>query len=188
MLPAIAILLLAWMLGDLIDQLGTGRYLGGLVEAAEIAPTWLIPLMFLIAGAMAFSTGTSWGSFGLLLPIAGQIMTNVQGGDELLLASFGAVLAGAVLGDHCSPISDTTILSSTGSGANVITHVTTQLPYALVSGTIALLGYVVFALTGHGVLGLLTSLAGLAAFAVVVKVTMTPLEQEIPEDEQAAHS
>lgn len=99
-----------------------------------------------------------------------------------------AVLAGAVWGDHCSPISDTTILSSTGSGANVITHVTTQLPYALVGGALALLGYVVFALTENGVLGLLAALGGLAVFAVVVKVTMTPLEQGIPEDEQAAHT
>lgn len=188
MAPAVAILILAWMLGDLIGQLGTGEYLGGLVEAATIPPAWLIPVMFVLAGAMAFSTGTSWGSFGLLLPIAGQIMANVQGGDELLLAAFGAVLAGAVLGDHCSPISDTTILSSTGSGANVITHVTTQLPYALVGGALALLGYVVFALTENGVLGLLAALGGLAVFAVVVKVTMTPLEQGIPEDEQAAHT
>jgi Na+/H+ antiporter NhaC len=188
MAPAVAILILAWMLGDLIGQLGTGEYLGGLVEAAAIPPAWLIPVMFVLAGAMAFSTGTSWGSFGLLLPIAGQIMANVQGGDELLLAAFGAVLAGAVFGDHCSPISDTTILSSTGSGANVITHVTTQLPYALVGAAIALLGYVVFALTENGVLGLLAALGGLAVFAVVVKVTMTPLEQEIPDDEQAAHA
>ena len=188
MLPAISILLLAWMLGDLIGQLGTGKYLGSLVEAAAMPPTWLIPLMFLIAGAMAFSTGTSWGSFGLLLPIAGQIMANVQGGDELLLASFGAVLAGAVFGDHCSPISDTTILSSTGSGANVITHVTTQLPYALISAAIALVGYVVFALTGSGLLGLATALAGLAVFAVAVRLTMTPLEQEIPQEQQADHA
>jgi tetracycline resistance efflux pump len=188
MLPAVSILLLAWMLGDLIGQLGTGEYLGSLVESAALEPTWLIPLMFVIAGAMAFSTGTSWGSFGLLLPIAGQIMTNVEGGDELLLASFGAVLAGAVLGDHCSPISDTTILSSTGSGANVITHVTTQLPYALVSGTIALLGYVVYGLTSNGVLGLLTAVGGLVAFAAVVKVIMTPLEQQIPQEERAEHA
>lgn len=185
MLPAVSILLLAWMLGDLIGQLGTGEYLGGLVEAAALPAAWLIPLMFLLAGAMAFSTGTSWGSFGLLLPIAGQIMNNVAGGDELLLAAFGAVLAGAVFGDHCSPISDTTILSSTGSGANVITHVMTQLPYALSSAVMALAGYVVFALTENGLLGLLTALGLLALGAVAAKLRLTPLEEEIPEEDQA---
>ncbi|WP_109472216.1 Na+/H+ antiporter NhaC family protein [Ornithinimicrobium cavernae] len=185
MMPAVSILLLAWMLGDLIGRLGTGEYLGSLVEAASVPPAWLIPLMFLLAGAMAFSTGTSWGSFGLLLPIAGQIMNNVDGGSELLLAAFGAVLAGAVFGDHCSPISDTTILSSTGSGCNVITHVTTQLPYALVTAGIALVGYVVFALTRSGTAGLLATLVTLGLSAVAAKALLTPLEEEIPIEEQA---
>ena len=185
MLPAVSILLLAWMLGDLIGQLGTGEYLGSLVESASIPPAWLIPLMFVLAGAMAFSTGTSWGSFGLLLPIAGQIMNNVEGEPELLLAAFGAVLAGAVWGDHCSPISDTTILSSTGSGANVITHVTTQLPYAISAALLALLGYVAFALTGSGVLGLVVTLVALAAFALVVRLALPALEKTIPKEEQA---
>lgn len=185
MMPAVSILLLAWMLGDLIGQLGTGEYLGSLVESANLPASWLIPLMYVLAGAMAFSTGTSWGSFGLLLPIAGQIMNNVSGGDELLLAAFGAVLAGAVFGDHCSPISDTTILSSTGSGSNVITHVTTQLPYALITGGIALVGYAAFALTRSGVVGLLAALAGMGVFVLVGKFVLTPLEEEIPEHEQA---
>ncbi|MGO0576781.1 Na+/H+ antiporter NhaC family protein [Ornithinimicrobium panacihumi] len=185
MWPAVSILLLAWMLGDLIGQLGTGEYLGSLVESANIAPVWLIPLMFVLAGAMAFSTGTSWGSFGLLLPIAGQIMNSVEGGPELLLAAFGAVLAGAVWGDHCSPISDTTILSSTGSGANVITHVTTQLPYAIAAAVMALLGYVAFAITGNGLVGLVVALLALAAYAVGAKMLLTPLEEEIPEEDQA---
>ena len=185
MLPAVSILLLAWALGDLIGQLGTGEYLGSLVEAASIPPAWLIPLMFVLAGAMAFSTGTSWGSFGLLLPIAGQIMNSVEGGPELLLAAFGAVLAGAVWGDHCSPISDTTILSSTGSGANVITHVTTQLPYAISAAVMALIGYVAFAITGSGIVGLLVTLAALAVFGVGAKMILTPLEDEIPEEDQA---
>jgi Na+/H+ antiporter NhaC len=185
MLPAVSILLLAWMLGDLIGQLGTGEYLGSLVESANLPAAWLIPLMFVLAGAMAFSTGTSWGSFGLLLPIAGQIMNSVEGGAELLLPAFGAVLAGAVFGDHCSPISDTTILSSTGSGSNVITHVTTQLPYAVISAVIALLGYVAFAVTGNGVIGLVVTLALLGLGALAAKVLLTPLEEEIPEEEQA---
>lgn len=103
--------------------------------------------MFVVAGAMAFATGTSWGSFGILLPIAGSIM-NTLAEPDLLLPALGAVLAGAMLGDHISPISDTTILSATGSACSVITHVVTQLPYALLSAVGALLGYVAFALTG----------------------------------------
>ena len=134
---------------------------------------------------MAFSTGTSWGSFGILLPIAGQIMNTVEGGPELLLPAFGAVLAGAVWGDHCSPISDTTILSSTGAGCNVITHVTTQLPYAVIGALVALLGYVVFAITLSTWLGLLAVAAGLVVVAGLTKVAATRLEEEIPEAEQA---
>ena len=95
--------------------------------------------MFILAGLMAFSTGTSWGSFGILMPIAGKIM--IDAAPEMLLPALAAVLAGAVFGDHCSPISDTTILSSTGAGCNHIDHVTTQLPYALISAAIAGAGY-----------------------------------------------
>src|SRR5699024_164244 len=114
MIPAVLILLFAWMIADLIDQLQTGTYLAGLVEKANISTSFLPVLLFIIAGLMAFSTGTSWGSFGILLPIAGEIavVTDLS----LLLPSMAAVLAGAVFGDHCSPISDTTILSSTGAG------------------------------------------------------------------------
>ncbi len=152
MWPAVSILLLAWMLGSLIGALGTGEYLGGLVEQSSISPSWLVPTVFLIAAAMAFATGTSWGSFGLLLPIAGGIVNAVDA-PELLLPALGAVLAGAVAGDHASPISDTTILSSTGAGCNVITHVTTQLPYVVISVVAATAGYVTVALTGSVLLG-----------------------------------
>ncbi|MGB3258811.1 MAG: Na+/H+ antiporter NhaC family protein [Ornithinimicrobium sp.] len=177
MLPAVYILLLAWMLGSLISALGTGDYLGGLVEGANIEPQWLIPVMFIAAGAMAFSTGTSWGSFGILLPIAGDIMNSIDQPD-LLLPAFGAVLAGAVFGDHCSPISDTTILSSTGASCNVIVHVITQLPYALVGATAALIGYVVLAWTGSGVVGFLGVVAVLAVFAVVGKMLFPRLDAD----------
>ncbi|MBM6978650.1 MAG: hypothetical protein I3J03_02910, partial [Actinomyces succiniciruminis] len=103
-------------------------------------------------------------------PIAGEIMGAVAGGGELLIPAFGAVLAGAVWGDHCSPISDTTILSSTGAGCNHITHVNTQLPYAGVSAAAALLGYVAFSATGSGVLGVVVAVAALVGFAAVVRV------------------
>lgn len=174
MLPAIEILLFAWMLGSLISSLGTGEYLGGLVESANVPAQWLIPMLFVVAGAMSFATGTSWGSFGILLPIAGEVMAAVPGGGELLIPAFGAVLAGAVFGDHCSPISDTTILSSTGAGCNHITHVNTQLPYAFAGASAALLGYIVYSFTLSGIAGLVAVLVVLAALTVYVR-TRLPL-------------
>ncbi|AZA14535.1 Na+/H+ antiporter NhaC family protein [Corynebacterium choanae] len=181
MVPAIAILLLAWTLGTLIGELGTGEYLAGLVTGANVSVNWLIPLMFLIAGFMAFSTGTSWGSFGLLIPIAGEVMVALQAPDHLVPA-IGAVLAGAVLGDHCSPISDTTILLSTGAGCSHIVHVATQLPYALIGGGAALIGYIVLALSGSSVAGLVATIAGLVAFAFVASRMTTSLEKVYEEE------
>lgn len=179
MLPAIEILLLAWMLGSLIGELGTGDYLGSLVAGANMGPQWLIPLMFLVAAAMAFATGTSWGSFGILLPIAGEIMTAVPGGEAFLLASFGAVLAGAVFGDHCSPISDTTILSATGAACSLTTHVNTQLPYALVGAGASLVGYLTLAITRSGLVGLIVTLVMLAGFTIVMRRRYPCVESEI---------
>jgi Na+/H+ antiporter NhaC len=174
MLPAVRILLLAWALGSLIGTLGTGEYLGGLVEGSSLPAGWLVPILFVLAAVMAFATGTSWGSFGLLLPIAGGIVNAVDA-PELLLPALGAVLAGAVAGDHASPISDTTILSSTGAGCNVITHVVTQLPYAGVAAVAALLGYVAVALGAGTLVGLLVVLAALAAFVVAARLWTTPV-------------
>ena len=174
MLPAVQILVLAWMLAALIDELGTGAYLGGLVEGASIPTAWLVPLVFLVALGMAFATGTSWGSFGLLLPLVGGIIASTDS-PELLLPAMGAVLAGAVGGDHASPISDTTILSATGASCNVITHVLTQLPYFAVAAGCALLGYVAVALGAGTLVGLLVTLAGLAVFTVVARLATRPV-------------
>ncbi len=143
---AVFILIFAWSLTYLIDALETGAFLAEVVAQNNV-PTSVLPvLLFALAGVMAFSTGTSWGSFGILLPIAGTIM--IQAEPELLLVSLSAVLAGAVFGDHCSPISDTTILSSTGAGSNHMDHVVTQLPYALTAAAIASVGYIVIGFTG----------------------------------------
>lgn len=169
MLPAIYILLFAWMLGSLISQLGTGEYIGQLVSATALPAVWLVPLLFLVAAVMAFSTGASWGSFGILLPLAAQILTAVPGGNEVLIAVFGAVLAGAVFGDHCSPISDTTILSSTGASCVLMTHVNTQLPYALLGAGASLVGYVFYALTFSVVAAFTAMLCATVLFAFVAK-------------------
>lgn len=179
MLPAVLILLFAWVLADLISVMGTGEYLASLVEAMAIPAVWLIPALFLVAAVMAFATGTSWGAFGILLPLAGEMMNAVEGGDALLIASFGAVLAGAVWGDHSSPISDTTILSSTGAACPVATHVSTQLPYAFVGAIAALTGYILYALTQSGVAGLGLTIAVVFVVAAVIR-KIRPVIQNQP--------
>ncbi len=179
MLPAIYILIFAWIIVDLIGKLGTGTYLAGIVEQSNLDVSYLPLILFLIAGIMAFSTGTSWGSFGILLPIAGDIAASTD--ISILLPAMAAVLAGSVFGDHCSPISDTTILSSTGAGSNHIDHVMTQLPYALISAGIAIIGYLVFGITGST----LIALVAVIGILVVVPFLYKPRQQIIPFREKA---
>lgn len=167
MMPAVLILTFAWAITSLIDQLGTGVYLGNVVAKSSLNISFLPAIIFIVAGLMAFATGTSWGSFGILLPIAGQIVAATD--MTMLLPTMAAVLAGAVFGDHCSPISDTTILSSTGAGCNHIDHVITQLPYALTAAAISGAGYIVVGLTHSTIFGLLTVAALLFIFTLLVK-------------------
>ncbi|MEM1504499.1 Na+/H+ antiporter NhaC family protein [Domibacillus sp. 8LH] len=169
MLPAVYILFLAWTIVALIGELGTGTYLAGLVEKSDLNIGFLPIILFVTAGIMAFATGTSWGSFGILLPIAGEIAAATD--ISLLLPALAAVLAGAVFGDHCSPISDTTILSSTGAGSNHIDHVMTQIPYALVSALAAAAGYLVLGFTENIFLGLAVTILLLVMFAFILKRT-----------------
>lgn len=151
MLPAIYILVLAWVLVDVISSLETGKYLAGLVSSSSIDPGYLPMIMFVVAGAMAFATGTSWGTFGIMLPIAGDMAAAAD--VAMMLPMLASVLAGAVFGDHCSPISDTTILSSTGASCHHIDHVTTQLPYALSIAAIAIFGYFIMGVTDSAAVG-----------------------------------
>jgi Na+/H+ antiporter NhaC len=147
MLPVLAILWLAWTLSHVCDRayLGTGDYLGSLISE-RVAP-WLLPtLVFVIASAVAFSTGTSWGTMAILTPLVIQVTDRLMSSraadagidHPVFLAAVGSVLAGAIFGDHCSPISDTTILSSKASGCPLVAHVWTQLPYAVVVGVVAI--------------------------------------------------
>lgn len=167
MLPAIYILIFAWAIGELIGQLGTGSYLASVVEQANLNLAFLPAILFIIAGIMGFSTGTSWGSFGILIPIAGDIAAATD--ISLILPSMAAVLAGAVFGDHCSPISDTTILSSTGAGSNHIDHVLTQLPYAITAALITIVGYLVLGFTGSTLLGLVVALGLIVVLSLFFK-------------------
>lgn len=150
MLGAIAILLFAWVINNVVSDVQTGKYLSTLVSD-NLSVEYLPVLLFLLASAMAFATGTSWGTFGIMLPIGASIAAHSA--PELLLPCLSAVMAGAVCGDHCSPVSDTTILSSTGARCNHMDHVTTQLPYA---GTVALaaaFGYLIVGFTNSGMAG-----------------------------------
>jgi tetracycline resistance efflux pump len=132
-----AILLLALTLGDVTRELGTGTYVAGVTEGA-FPPFVLLPLVFLVAASIAFSTGTSWGTFAIMLPIAVPTAAAIG----LPLAPFvAASLSGGIFGDHASPISDTTIISSMAAAVDHIDHVRTQLPYALAAGAAATVGF-----------------------------------------------
>lgn len=141
-LPLVAILLLSIALGASVKELGTGVFISGLV--ADYLPLFLVPAVVFIAGAFAaFTTGTSWGTFALMVPIAMPIAINLDLPPSLVLA---AVLGGGVFGDHCSPVSDTTAVSSLAAGCDILDHVKTQLPYALFCGAISIVAYVVMGL------------------------------------------
>jgi tetracycline resistance efflux pump len=167
MLPAIYILFFAWTLISIIGDLGTGTYLASIVENSNLNPRFLPVILFVIAGFAAFSTGTSWGTFGLLLPIAGEMAAVID--ISMILPMMAAVLAGSIFGDHCSPISDTTILSSTGAGSHHIDHVVTQLPYALIAAGITLVSYLVLGMTTSVILSLLVALALLVVTVILLK-------------------
>ena len=162
MVPAFIILTLAWSISGVCrDLLNTGVYVGQLVSESQM-PVVLIPaIVFIVAGFLSFSMGTSWGTFGILIPIVATVCSNVA--PELTIISLSATLAGSVFGDHCSPISDTTILSSTGATCNHIDHVSSQMPYALTVAACCFVGYIVAGLTRNVWLTLLVSLALLAA-------------------------
>ena len=141
MVPAIIILVFAWTLGGVTrGMLGADIFVKEMVGQAAGALQALLPAaIFLIALGLSFATGTSWGTFGILLPI---VITVFAGAGEILIISMSACLAGAVCGDHCSPISDTTIMASAGARCNHVNHVSTQLPYALTVAGVSVVAYV----------------------------------------------
>jgi tetracycline resistance efflux pump len=137
LLQLVTIVLLALALGASLRELGTGDYIAGLV--GETLPDFLLPAMLFLAGALiSFSTGTSWGTFAILVPLGMPLALALELPPSLMLA---AILGGGVFGDHCSPISDTTAVSSVASGCDLLEHVRTQLPYALFAGAVTLALY-----------------------------------------------
>ena len=155
MVPAILILTLAWTLKAMTDSLGAAEYVAGLVEGAAGGLMAMLPaIIFLVAVFLSFATGTSWGTFGILIPI----VVDVFGADmsnSLMIISISACMAGAVCGDHCSPISDTTIMASAGAQCDHIQHVSTQLPYALTVAGISFVTYIAAGLIRNAIVSLL---------------------------------
>ena len=141
MVPAIMILTFAWTLKAMTDSLGAAEYVAGLVaQSAGSFMNFLPAIVFLIAVGLSFATGTSWGTFGILIPIVVDVFG--ADGSTIMIIAISACMAGAVCGDHCSPISDTTIMASAGAQSNHINHVSTQLPYALLVAGVSFVMYI----------------------------------------------
>lgn len=170
MVPAILILTFAWTLsGFTNDVLGAGEYIAGLIDASAMTLVFLPAIMFLIALGLAFATGTSWGTFAILVPIVVGVFGTMG---EPMVMCVAAVLAGAVCGDHCSPISDTTIMASAGAKSNHINHVNTQLPYALTVAGVCVVSYIIAGLVQNIWISLPISIVLLAgALFVAYKIS-----------------
>lgn len=148
MVPAILILTFAWTLKTMTNHLEAGAFVSGVVQSATALSVLLPVILFVVAIGLAFATGTSWGTFGVLIPIVTSVfdaeLANVSQTGEIpsmVIICISACLAGAVCGDHCSPISDTTIMASTGAQCDHVNHVSTQLPYALTVAAVCVVGY-----------------------------------------------
>lgn len=178
MTPAIFILCLAWTLSGICskDYLNLGGFVGAIVSTHASIIMFLPPIFFLVASGLAFATGTSWGTFGILIPIAIAVLG--MNDPSMLVVCVAAVLSGAVCGDHASPISDTTILASAGAQCHHIDHVSTQLPYVGVVATCSFFGYIVDGLTENGWLGLLTGIICLAIAMVIIRAKVPAIEEE----------
>ena len=149
MVPAILILVFAWTLKTMTSTLGASEYVRGIVESATAVQILLPVLLFLVALGLSFATGTSWGTFGILIPIVtgvfqSQLVNAAETGiPSMVIICISACLAGAVCGDHCSPISDTTIMASTGAQCDHVNHVSTQLSYAMTVAAVSAVGYLI---------------------------------------------
>jgi Na+/H+ antiporter NhaC len=164
------ILALAWSIGSVTSELGTADYLVSLTEAS-IPPSLVPVLLFLIGAVVAFTTGTSYGTFAIMIPIAMPVAAAMDLPMALAIAS---VLSGGIFGDHCSPISDTTILSSAGSSCDHIDHVRTQLPYAVTAGVAGLVAFFVAGVTGTTWIGAISGVAVMLTIALVMKALWQP--------------
>ena len=168
MVPAILILVFAWTLKSMTDSLGAAEYVAGIVAGSAEGMVNLLPaIIFLVGCFLAFATGTSWGTFGILIPI---VVHAFEGNNEtMMIIAISACMAGAVCGDHCSPISDTTIMASAGAQCNHINHVNTQLPYAASCAVISFITYIIAGFVQSAWIALPAGIIMMLAFVTFMK-------------------
>ena len=179
MVAPMIILTLAWSLKAMTDSLGAAEYVAGIVEKTQGSFIYVLPaVIFLIACGLSFATGTSWGTFGILIPItlkAFSLSDPDPSKATLAIICVSACMAGAVCGDHCSPISDTTIMSSAGAQCNHIAHVSTQLPYALVCAVVSFITYLIAAFVKNAFISLLVGICIMVGMVLLLRfVLMSP--------------
>lgn len=168
MVPAILILTFAWTLKAMTDSLGAAVFVAGAMEqSAESLMNFLPAIIFLVGCFLAFSTGTSWGTFGILIPIVVAVFS--ESNPQLMIISISACMAGAVCGDHCSPISDTTIMASAGAQCNHVNHVSTQLPYAVLAAAVSFVTYIVAGFTQSAWISLPTGIILMLLVLYIIK-------------------
>lgn len=168
MVPAMLILTFAWTLKAMTDNLGATTFVAGLIQSSAAGLMGFLPaVIFLVAVGLAFASGTSWGTFGILIPIVVSCFQTID--PELMIISISACMAGAVCGDHCSPISDTTIMSSAGAQCDHLNHVTTQLPYVLSVASVSFLTFLVAGFTKSATISLVFGMIALFLLLLFMK-------------------
>ncbi|MBO5747197.1 MAG: Na+/H+ antiporter NhaC family protein [Clostridia bacterium] len=168
MVPAIMILTCAWTLKLMTDSIGANVFIADFIQTSAMSLQMFLPaIIFLIAVGLSFATGTSWGTFGILIPIVLSVFVN---GGEIAVIAISACMAGAVCGDHCSPISDTTIMASAGGQCNHINHVSTQLPYALTVAGVSFIAYLIAGFIQNWLIALPIALVLMIGTLFIIKV------------------
>ena len=168
LVPAIMILTFAWTLKAMTDSLGAAEFVANLIKSSSQGMVALLPaIIFLVGCFLAFATGTSWGTFGILIPIVVDAFQTTH--PALMTVAISACMAGAVCGDHCSPISDTTIMASAGAQCNHVNHVSTQLPYAVSVAVISFITYIVAGFTQSALISLPVGIILLLAYLLFMK-------------------
>lgn len=184
MVPAILILTCAWTLKAMTDSLGAKIFISQLVEGtAGTFQSFLPAIIFLIAVGLSFATGTSWGTFGILIPI---VLSVFSANDPITIVAISACMAGAVCGDHCSPISDTTIMASAGAQCDHINHVSTQLPYALTVAGVSTVGYVIAGFVSNWMIVLPIEIVLMIATLFVIKAVTGKKGAKAPKEQKKA--
>ena len=177
MVPAIMILSFAWTLKAMTDSLGADVYVATVVASSARSLLNFLPAIIFVVGCfLAFATGTSWGTFGILIPIVVAVFENSN--PDLMIISISACMAGAVCGDHCSPISDTTIMASAGAQCEHVNHVTTQLPYAVTAAVVSFVSYIIAGFVQSAWIALPIAIALMVATMFVIRAVNGVLKEE----------